>query len=79
MSEREIPTLRDWMTATSAAKRLGITRQRVNKMILKDGFKSVHKLEDSRLYLVSRSEVEDMVKARAEAAEQLLPTGTDEG
>lgn len=66
MRVKEIPTLRDWMTATSAAKALGITRQRVNRMILTGGFDSVCKLEDSRLYLVARHEVERMQKDRAE-------------
>lgn len=59
----DIPTLRDWMTATEVSKELGITRQRVNKMILSRNFNTVHTIGD-RLYVVARSEVEQKKRER---------------
>lgn len=73
-----IPVLRNWVTATQVAEELGVTRQRVNKMITNGDFKSVHILEGSKMYVVQRVEVEKLKLARAGGTEVAEPIAATE-
>lgn len=64
----DIPVLEGWINFTEAAERLGYTRSYMYKMA--KSLKTVHKLGNQNSYVVSVSEIDDLLaksKATAEA------------
>lgn len=60
------PTLAEWMTGTQVADALGVSRQHVNRMFNRGEFKTLHKLGDRPVLVVSTPEVLEKVENRAE-------------
>lgn len=54
----DIPFLTVWVPATEAARRIGISRQRINRLIQLGEFDTVHRLEGSRQYVIRKDEIE---------------------
>jgi predicted DNA-binding transcriptional regulator AlpA len=58
------PRLDEWMTASQIAESLGITRQSVNRMMNEGRFKTLHRLGERPIFIVSRAEIEAMAASR---------------
>lgn len=58
------PRLREWMTCTEAADRLGISRQSVNRMVNMGEFETLHALGERPIFVVKTEEVEELVRRR---------------
>lgn len=54
----EVPFLTVWVPATEAARRIGLSRQRMNRLIQMGEFSTVHRLEGSGQYVIRRDEVD---------------------
>lgn len=59
------PRLREWMTCTEAADRLGISRQAVNRMVNLGEFETLHALGERPIFVVKAVEVEEVRRRRA--------------
>lgn len=65
-----LPVLEGWVTLTQAAEMLGFTRQHAYRKArlandgLRGGWRSVHRLGTPTIYVVSLSEVEEMLANR---------------
>lgn len=71
----DVPQLTEWMTLPSAAEVLGVTKQTVHNMVSTGKLKSVHTLSAGKkrpLYVVRRSEIEQVFATRKRAVETLL-------
>lgn len=60
----DIPVLDGWVTLTEAGEMLGITRQHSYKRAQHDGYKSLHRIGNSSITVVSTTEVEELAEAR---------------
>lgn len=58
------PRLREWMTATEAAARLGVSRQSVNRMINLGEFETLHALGERPMFVIKAAEVEEKARER---------------
>jgi Helix-turn-helix domain len=65
-----VPELEGWRTMAQAARRFGISKQGVHKMVSAGSIKTLHRI--GKYYVLKTSEVEDIAKARANPT---LPIG----
>lgn len=59
-----VPKLEGWVNITEAAELLGITRQHGYKRAKTGGFKSLHRVGNQPAYVISLSEIADIIKER---------------
>jgi predicted DNA-binding transcriptional regulator AlpA len=64
LTEMDIPKLPDFINLTEAAERLGMTRQWANKMAQDGMFKSIRRVGNQNLFVVSEEEVRELVGQR---------------
>lgn len=73
LSDKDIPTINEWITLPEAAQRLGISRQYAYKRAADDYFQSLHKIGDELItYVVSTEEVDRLVAEKNSERLQLI-------
>lgn len=52
----DVPALPDWITLTEASERIGVSRQHGWRMAVAGKWKTLHRIGDSKVYVVSVEE-----------------------
>lgn len=66
----DIPVLEGWVGISETAERLGITRQHSYKRAKAGGYRSLHRIGNSSITVVSTTEIDDILKSREDRAKE---------
>lgn len=68
-----VPILEGWINLTEAAERLGVSPQHVSRLAHGDAFKTIRRVGNKKMLVVSSAEVDAMAEARRlESADEEL-------